>query len=236
MTKPVIGLPGRRKKGRSVQEWPDALGNLDLDLYIADYATAVLAAGGLPFHIPFDVPAGEIVDAVDGIVLTGGADLDPGLYGAAAETDDFPPEPIRDEFELAILDRAIDTATPVLGICRGLQLINVAAGGTLHQHVEAHAGFELAPSTELHDVEMRAGSRLEALYGTRRSVNSLHHQTVDEVGRDLVVSATSPDGTVEGLEHESLPVLAVQWHPEMMTSAADDPIFGWIVECARSTR
>ncbi len=236
MSRPVIGLPGRRKKGHSIVGWPEALGELAIDLYIADYARAVLAAGGLPLHIPMDVDPAEVANSVDGVVLTGGADVDPALYGAAPETDEVPPEPERDALETELLRRCLDTGRPVLGICRGLQLANVAAGGSLHQHVASHAGFDVAPETILHEVAIAPGSELHRLYGAHRAVNSLHHQTVDRIGRDLVVTAEAPDGTVEGLEHTSLPFVAVQWHPEMMSDAAHDPLFGWIVDRARQRR
>ncbi|MDG2114263.1 MAG: gamma-glutamyl-gamma-aminobutyrate hydrolase family protein [Actinomycetota bacterium] len=232
MSRPVIGLPGRRKKGHQIQAWPEVLNDLDIDLYLVDYARAVLAAGGLPLHIPIDVDAAEVVGVLDGIVLTGGADLDPQLYGAESETDDFPPETERDVFEMQLIDAATQSATPVLGICRGLQLANVAAGGSLHQDIPPHAGFDRPPETELHDVVMVEGTIVHGLYGDRRAVNSLHHQTVDRVGADLTVSARSPDGTVEALEHDVLPMISVQWHPEMMTSAAEDPIFAWLVRAA----
>lgn len=233
MTKPIIGLPGRRKKGHQIEAWPEVLNHLDIDLYLVDYARAVLAAGGLPLHIPIDVDAADVVDVLDGIVLTGGADLDPNLYGAEAETDEFPPEPERDALELGLLEHSGRTATPVLGICRGLQLANVAAGGSLHQDIPPHARFDRPPETELHDVVTVDGTIVHQLYGKRHSVNSLHHQTVDRVGDDLTVSARSPDGTVEAIEHTSLPIIAVQWHPEMMRSAEHDPIFTWLVKAAR---
>ncbi len=233
MSRPLIGLPGRRKTGAQVVDWPDALAELEFDLYIVDYSRAVLAAGGLPIHVPADVEPADILAILDGLLLTGGADLDPDLYGEEPETNDFPPEPERDAFELAMLSGACDVSLPVLGICRGLQLLNVAAGGSLHQHVESHAGFDRPPDTELHHVDFAADTVLHGLYGDRRTVNSLHHQTVKDLGADLVVSATASDGTVEGVEHPELPVVAVQWHPEMMSGAAEDPIFEWLVDAAR---
>jgi putative glutamine amidotransferase len=189
----------------------------------------VLEAGGLPVHLPIDVDPAEVVDRLDGLLLTGGADIGPDRYGSAPETDLYPPEPDRDEFELGLLGRATELALPTLGICRGLQMINVHAGGTLHQHVPTHAAFDKATTTESHEVTFEPDSTLGALYGESRGVNSLHHQTIDRVGAQLRVTARSGDGTIEGIEHLDLPVVAVQWHPEMMLTHASDPLFTWLV-------
>lgn len=233
MTRPVIGLSGRRKLGAAIVDWPAVLRDIQIDLYIADYSRAVLAAGGLPLHIPLDVAPADALDAVDGLLFSGGADIDPDRYGAHPETDAFPPEPDRDEQEFGLFAGALARELPVLGICRGLQIANVALGGSLHQDVPPHAGFEQPPTTELHEVVTAEGSTLRSLYGERVGVNSLHHQTVDRIGDQLVVTARAPDGTVEGLEHTSLPVVTVQWHPEMMRDAATDPIFAWLIAAAR---
>ena len=109
-------------------------------------------------------------------------------------------------------------------------------GGTLNQDVPPHAHFDVPPETTVHSVEFAEGTVLAGIYGASREVNSLHHQTVDEIAPDYVVSARAPDGGVEGLEHRSLPIVSVQWHPEMMAERATDPIFGWLVEAAVSLR
>jgi putative glutamine amidotransferase len=121
---------------------------------------------------------------------------------------------------------------PVLGVCRGLQILNVAAGGTLHQDVPEHSRYDIPVVDHVHDVSISTGSRLAEIYGNSLGVNTLHHQTVDEVGSDLTVTATAPDGTVEGLEMVGRDVIAVQWHPEMLEGI--DPVFAWLVERARS--
>lgn len=229
---PLIGIPGRRRTGADVAGTPEPLGDAPLDLYFADYALAVIEAGGLPIHIPLDVDPATLVRRIDGVLLPGGTDVDPARYGADPHPEILALEPARDELELALLDGAVARDLPVLGICRGLQLINVFAGGTLHQHVAPHSRFDLPPHTEEHGVEIKDGSTLHALYGPSRRVNTLHHQTVDRPGAGLTVTAISDDGEVEGLEHEDARLIAVQWHPELMHGRATDPIFGWLVEAA----
>ena len=159
--------------------------------------------------------------ACAGLVLTGGIDIDPGLYGAARQPEVEEVNRPRDEFELSLLREALDADLPVLAICRGHQLLNVCFGGSLLQHVpgDAHRWQEDEPSTSrFHDVTIAAGSKLEAIYGAPRiHTNSRHHQAVtpDGVAKGLVISATAGDGLVEGLESPSHRwVLGVQWHPE----------------------
>jgi len=231
-TAPLIVIPGRRKAASQVEGFPSSFTTVDIDLYFADYGKGVIEWGGIPIYVPFGVDAVDIISRADGLLLPGGADLDPGLYGAESETDQFPVEPVRDRFELDLLDAAIAKGKPVLGICRGHQLLNVHAGGTLHQDVPPHSRFDLAPETEIHDVTFEPGSILGGLYGPERSVNSLHHQTIDRLGDGYTVTGRSEDGTIEGLEHLELPIVSVQWHPEMMTTRPDDPLFGWLIDLA----
>ncbi len=229
---PLIGLVGRRKTGSQIVGQPEALHAIEVELFYRDYARGVIEAGGFAVNLPLDSDPAEAAARCDGILLSGGTDIDPALYGHEPETDMFPPEPERDVFEMAIMDAAGALGTPVLGICRGLQVANVHGGGTLHQHNAAHSRFDVVPHTEAHEVAIEAGSTLGSLYGDSRSVNSLHHQTVDEVGPDYRVTARSDDDIVEGIEHSTLPIVAVQWHPEMMTSRQGDPVFAWLVEAA----
>lgn len=230
--RPLIGLSGRRKKGNQIVGSPEILADFDVDVYYSDYAKAVLAAGGMPFHLPIDVDPADVAEHLDGLLLSGGSDIAPDRYGAEPETDLYPPEEDRDAFEIALLDQAVARKLPTLGICRGLQMINVHAGGSLHQHVPEHSAFN-HPTTHLHhDVEIEADSALGAMYGETRAVNSLHHQTVDRLGAGLRVTARTAEGSVEGLEHSDLPIVAVQWHPEMLPTAPTDPVFGWLVNAA----
>lgn len=224
---PLIGLVGRRKKGARIGGMVSAFADIDIDLYVADYARSVIAAGGLPVHLPLDIDPAAIVDRLDGIVLTGGADVDPARFGAAADPEAGPFEDVRDSLELGVLDRALHRDLPVLGICRGLQLLNVYTGGTLNQHVPEHAFFDDDPTATVHEVSITAGTMLADLYGPRVAVNSLHHQTVDRLGADLVVAAVGDDDVIEAVELAGRDVLAVQWHPELFVPV--EPVFGWLV-------
>lgn len=229
---PLIGVTGRRKRGDQLVGNLDALADFAVDLFYADYGRGVLEAGGIPVFLPLDVSPTDLVPRLDGVLLTGGADIDPARYGDESRTDAFPPEPQRDEHEHEVLDAAYAEGLPVLGICRGLQLVNVHAGGNLHQDVPSHAGFDHPTTTEWHEVSFEPGSVLAGIYPDSRRVNSLHHQTVDRVGTDLRATAFADDASIEGIEHASLPVVAVQWHPEMLPSRPVDPLFAWLVSRA----
>ena len=199
-------------------------------MYFADYARSVYAAGGMPVHLPLDTDPAEWVHHVDGLVLTGGADIDPARYGHANTASDI--DPARDAVEFTLYATALADGIPVLGICRGFQLINVSAGGTLHQDVPAHARYDLPPSTAVHDLTIEHGSIVHTLFGDSHRVNSLHHQTAADLGTGLRVTAWADDGTPEAIEVDDARVLAVQWHPEMMDH--DDATFRWIVGEAQS--
>jgi putative glutamine amidotransferase len=172
-------------------------------------------------HVVDTTGPGGSLKGCFGLVLTGGIDIDPALYGEVRQPEVDQINRPRDEFELSLLREALDADLPVLAICRGHQLLNVCFGGALLQHVkdDAHRWQEDESSTSrFHDVTIAAGSKLEAIYGARRiHTNSRHHQAVtpDRVADGLKVTAVSPDGIVEGLESASHRwVVGVQWHPE----------------------
>lgn len=218
-TPPVVGLTGYEEQVRwGVWDVPGVL-------LPSTYVRAVVAAGGVPVLLP---PVPEVVETVlsrlDGLVLSGGPDIQPGRYGAAPLASTAEPRVDRDAAELALAEAARAAGLPVLGICRGLQLLNVARGGTLHQHLPDVVGTDAhAPAPGVygrHPVTIGAGSRLAEIVGrSSTDVPSYHHQAVDALGSGLTVTAVAPDGTVEAVEDPSLPFcVAVQWHPE----AGDD--------------
>ncbi|MCY3785868.1 MAG: gamma-glutamyl-gamma-aminobutyrate hydrolase family protein [bacterium] len=224
---PLIGLPGRRRAAGGVEGMLASMSHLELEVYFRDYARRVAEAGGLPVLLSLDTDPAQVVERLDGIVLPGGTDVDPALYGAEPDRDLMDPEPARDAQELALLDAAAAAGVPVLAICRGLQVVNVWRGGTLHQHVPEHGLFDEPPDKLQHQVTFAPGSVLAGVYGPSVMVNSLHHQTVDRLGAGLEVTAEAPDGAVEGLECRDAPVVAVQWHPELLPEP--DPIFAWFI-------
>ena len=156
--------------------------------------------------------------ACDGLLMPGGVDIEPARYGQETHEKCGKIDLPRDAMEWWILEAFLPTRKPVLGICRGIQMLNVFQGGTLHQHIEGHSDFKKR-STGSHQVQVSPGSTLEQILGTRQlTVNSMHHQVVDVPGKDLEVCATSEDGYVEALIHTDHPFcLGVQWHPEHMS-------------------
>jgi putative glutamine amidotransferase len=178
------------------------------------YAEALRRAGVEPVLISPEAP--RPLAGLDGLVISGGSDVDPARYGEAphATTSDVDRE--RDAMEAALIEQAFETDLPLLAICRGLQLVNVVRGGTLIQHLENTELHRVKNVAEVHRIEVIPGTRLAAILGTEsRMVNSRHHQAVGRVGAGLRVSATAPDGIVEALEDPLKRfAIAVQWHPE----------------------
>ena len=228
--KPLIGVPGRRKIGNQVQGFEGTLDVIAMDVYLTDYSLGILQAGGLPVNLAIDADPADYVIHLDGVLLTGGADIDPGQYGHHPDGNGGY-ENERDAFELDLLAAALDADLPVLGVCRGLQILNVHLGGTLHQHVPSHSRYDTPIDQTVHSVRLEPGSCVFGLYGATAEVNSLHHQAVDTLGHGLVVTGRADDGTIEAIELAERQVVAVQWHPEMLDH--NDPSFGWLVGQSR---
>jgi putative glutamine amidotransferase len=198
-----------------------------------DYLRSVEQAGGLPLVLapgrPEDAP--ELLQRVDGLLLTGGGDVDPALFGEERHRSVTSIVRERDDFEIALARKALERDLPLLAICRGQQVLNVAAGGTLVQDIPSQVagGIDHDPERErwetTHDVAIVPGTRLRSILGRDTvAVNSFHHQSVKDVGRGLVVSARSPqDAVVEGLEAPDRRfAVAVQWHPESFWNQRDN--------------
>ena len=183
------------------------------------YGEAVAKAGGLPVILTPAPPRtlDALLDRLDGLCLSGGPDLHPTTYDAEPHPELGPTEPEADAFELALVRRALRRGLPILGVCRGAQTINVARGGTLHQHVEGHRQTALA-TQPVHAVRIAPRSCASRVLGTRATqVNSFHHQACDSLGDALVATAWAPDGTIEAIEDRRHPfLLGVQWHAETL--------------------
>jgi putative glutamine amidotransferase len=227
--RPLIGLSTYREQARwGVWDQP-------ADLLPTTYADAVQRAGGAPVLLPPVDPAAApyVVERLDGLVVTGGADVDPGRYGAEPHPRTVSWRSDRDAWELALLDAADARGLPVLGICRGMQVMAVQHGGALDQHLPESVGHEThSPSgADFGDVDVETcpGSRLRMLVGERSNVGCHHHQSVRE-HPGFVPAAYAEDGTLEAMEAPGERfAVAVQWHPE---TRADAGLFSGLVAAA----
>lgn len=231
--RPIIGITAYAEEAR----W--GVWNVPAALIPLAYVQAVEQAGGRPLLVP---PSTEGIDetlgALDGILFSGGSDLDPGLYEAEAHPETKGIRLERDRAELALLEAALARDMPVLAVCRGSQVLNVARGGNLVQHLPEVVGDEKHKHTPGefadHDVDLKEGTRLQRLLGDRAPVKSHHHQGYGAIGEGLVESAWAEDGTVEALEEPSQRfALGVLWHPEAGEDAA---LFEALVEEAARYR
>jgi putative glutamine amidotransferase len=240
--RPLIGITCATHRTESGRPW--------FGLY-QSYARAVALAGGAPVLIPSlgasDVESVRaLFESLDGLLLPGGADIQPALYGAEPRPELGEADPSLDETELQLTRWALDEQLPVLGICRGQQTLNVAAGGTLYQDIPSDLPDALIHRVEprnaiAHTIEVEADSRLADLLGaTDVPVNSLHHQAVREVAPGFEVVARAPDGVIEGLEHPGHPfAVAVQFHPEELVpghEASERLLRRFVIETASRSR
>jgi putative glutamine amidotransferase len=217
--RPVIGISAYSQQAR----W----GSWDLPAVLLPrrYTDMVAGGGGQPVLLPPQPGVTSLLARLDGLVLSGGGDIDPARYGADRDPATDQANLDRDDAEIELARQAIAAGLPVLGICRGLQIVNVALGGTLHQHLPAVVGHN-GHSPELqgygsHKVSVAAGSQLAGILGrTEAAVPTHHHQAADQLGAGLVPTAWTDDGTVEAVEmaEPASFMIAVQWHPE----AGDD--------------
>lgn len=215
---------------------------------MADYLESVRRAGGEPFELDAARDkAAAVVARANGLMLTGGGDVDPGLYGEAPHETYQPSEEGRDAYEIGLIKAAIEAGLPIFAICRGMQILNVALGGTLVQDIPSMvngAAHHSVPDPRYHiahEVWVARGSRLAAIMGDKLEgetcqVNSRHHQAVKIVAPGWDVSGTAPDGVIEAIEQPGQAFrLAVQWHPENFWRTGEfRPLFEGFIETARS--
>ena len=235
VSRPRIGLTTYRERARwGVWDEP-------ADLLPASYADSIFEAGGVAMLLPSPGhDSGELaasaLDGLAGLLVAGGADVDPARYGAGRDRATGPARPERDAWEISLIQQAISRDLPVLGVCRGLQVLNVALGGTLVQHLPDVVGTDdhcpIVGEHGRHDVELKSGTRLYALLGDRTTVATYHHQAVDRPGVGLRATGWAADGTIEAVESQDGSwVLGVQWHPEVHDGAR---LFAGFVEaCMR---
>jgi putative glutamine amidotransferase len=213
-----------------------------------DYVASVERSGGKARVLEFSESPRAVIEQIDAVLLTGGGDVDPVFYGQERHPSVFDAEPGRDEFEIDLARRAMDANIPLLAICRGSQVLNVAAGGTLVQDIPSAVATDLAHSLEVpkdciaHDIQIAANSRLHAALGSvveagcTCRVNSRHHQSVGALGKRFVASATAPDGVIEAIEApDARFCVGVQWHPENFWRTGEfRGLFDAFVDAARS--
>lgn len=232
MRSPIIGITayGRNEAGEFTLQ--------------AVYVDAVRKAGGIPILLPPGEPHPDrILQQVDGLILAGGGDIDPVIYGGDEHPTIYSVDAERDEFELALAEMVIAEGLPVLGICRGMQVLGVASGGNLVSHVPDRFGDDILHRLDnprrptSHTVEVNAQSRLaRVLKVTSTEVTSWHHQAVQSVSSGWSPVAFAPDGVIEAIEHQDHPwAVAVQWHPELLSDCpAQKALFHALVEAASS--
>lgn len=209
------------------------------------YTHSIERGGGIPFILPFTrnldlLP--EMMKVADGYLFTGGIDIDPGRYNESALCGSHVIDKELDSFQFSAFDIALSSGKPVLAICRGAQLVNVALGGDLCQDifsqlpgpVHKHMGEDSLSGVD-HVIIIEPGSQLYKLFGTETVVNSRHHQAINNPAKDLIITARSSDGIIEGAQHASLPIHLVQWHPELMMqdNEAMLPLFQSLVNICR---
>lgn len=242
MSRPLIGVSTSEvRMGATTDQGEPPRREMALGL---TYLRAIEAAGGLPLVMPpLDLEAIDpLLDRVDGICLSGGPDLDPASYHERRHPELGPVEPELDSFELEVARRADARGLPMLAICRGLQAVNVARGGSLHQHLPDRPGSgvehrqSLPGSRTTHAVTIAPGSTLARVMRRRKArVNSFHHQAIHRLGRGLRAVAWAPDGVIEGIEAPGRGLLlGVQWHAETLTARPEQfALFSALVEGAR---
>lgn len=242
--RPLVGITGRALAFGAIKHTDERFADESVNVFFSAFDRRVAEAGGVPVNLPFASAQAGAMDRLDALVVTGGQDVHPGRWNGQVVVDPSIDPRLRydahdverDAYEEALIHAAIDLGKPVLVVCRGIQLLNVARGGSLVEDIVGTPIRHYSPATAPHPghpdhlVATAPGSIVQRLYGAQTQVNSWHHQSVDVLGTGLVVTATTPDGVVEAVELPGHPVVGVQWHPEWMPDL--DPVFTWLVEAA----
>lgn len=227
---PLIGVVANNDLSRS---------GMAVSAVALGYTRSLEKAGGVPVILPFTEELGNLAAMtapVQGFLFPGGGDINPAFYHEPADAALDAVSEALDCFQMAVFHLACAAGKAVLGICRGIQLANVALGGTLFQDIPSQFGARAlehsGAADAAHPVAIEPGSRLYSLFGPRMIVNSRHHQSIKDPGKDLVVTARAPDGVIEAAQHRHLPIDLVQWHPERMMQQDDAmlPLFRAFVD------
>lgn len=234
VSRPLVAVIGRRAEQVPILRYSATLAAEAI-------CEAVWAAGGEPvvLHGPACDPLTELTTRLarfDGVLMPGGADVDPLRYGAQPDPRSVEIVAFQDDFDIGVTRAVVDAGLPTLAVCRGMQILNVAMGGTLLQHVDE---ADVPHLNAVHAVRVKVGSRLHAIVGSENiDVSSYHHQAIDRLGNDLTVTAVAADGIIEAVEHQRADIVAVQWHPEdcHATSDSDAALFADLVDRARKRK
>lgn len=220
MKRPVIGIAANE-----INDAGETLYHLPVSYTPAGYVRAVQNAGGIPLVLPVGAPelAKEYINQIDKLILAGGQNVSPELYGEPIQVEEASLFKERDQFELALIKEAMVQNKPIFAVCRGMQLVNVALGGSLFQEIEhlnnsniSHMQAPISREIPTHKIQTEAGSMLRKIYGKEAKVNSFHFQAVKTLANELHVTAYSEDGIIEGIERRGpgTVILGVQWHPD----------------------
>ncbi|MGM0219583.1 gamma-glutamyl-gamma-aminobutyrate hydrolase family protein [Enterococcus sp. AZ126] len=238
MRRPIIGIAANE-----IEDAGARLYHLPISYTPCGYVKAVQNAGGLPMVLPVGPPelAKDYIDQIDKLVLAGGQNVSPSLYGESIQVEEALLSQERDQFELALIEEAVRQTKPIFAVCRGLQLANVALGGSLYQDISqlndtkiSHMQVPISREIPTHQIRTEETSILRKIYGEKTTVNSFHFQAIKKLAKRLKMTAISEDGIIEGVESKdsSLAFLGVQWHPDFAYDHLEQEmaVFRYVVE------